>query len=100
MKNIDAIAREERLAYMREWRAKNKDKVRANNKRYWEKKALKRIERENANKQPNARKQNNPSKSEWNFDLFGEGLDDALDIDIGPFDFDLNLDDEKPTEGS
>lgn len=26
-------------AYMREWRAKNRDKVKANNERYWEKKA-------------------------------------------------------------
>ena len=26
--------------YQREWRRKNKDKVAANNRRYWEKKAL------------------------------------------------------------
>lgn len=29
-----------RREYQREWRRKNKDKVSANNRRYWEKKAL------------------------------------------------------------
>ncbi len=29
-----------RREYQREWRAKNKDKVAANNRRYWERKAL------------------------------------------------------------
>ncbi len=32
-------AKEKRNAYYREWRAKNKDKVKAASKRYWEKKA-------------------------------------------------------------
>lgn len=32
-------ARQARNAYHRAWRAKNKDKVKANNDRYWEKKA-------------------------------------------------------------
>ena len=32
-------AREAQRAYKREWRAKNKDKVKASNNRYWEKKA-------------------------------------------------------------
>ena len=32
-------ARLERNRYAREWRAKNKDKVREANRRYWEKKA-------------------------------------------------------------
>lgn len=31
-------AREKRNAYLREWRKKNKDKVKEINKRYWEKK--------------------------------------------------------------
>lgn len=31
-------AREERNRYQREWRAKNKDRVRAIHRRYWEKK--------------------------------------------------------------
>lgn len=30
-----------RRTYYREWRAKNKDKVRLNNQRYWERKVLK-----------------------------------------------------------
>ena len=29
-------AREERREYFRQWRAKNKDKVRESNRRYWE----------------------------------------------------------------
>lgn len=32
-------ARDARNAYQRAWRAKNKDKVRENNQRYWAKKA-------------------------------------------------------------
>lgn len=32
-------AAEAKRAYMREWRAKNRDKIRANNARYWERKA-------------------------------------------------------------
>lgn len=34
-------AREAQRAYMREWRRKNRDKVAANNRRYWERKAQK-----------------------------------------------------------
>lgn len=34
-------ARQARLEYMREWRRKNKDKVRENNRRYWERRAQK-----------------------------------------------------------
>lgn len=36
------IIREERNRYQREWRKKNKDKVRAANERYWLKKAIRR----------------------------------------------------------
>lgn len=39
MKSIEELAREERLAYFREWRANNKDKVKKHNATYWEKKA-------------------------------------------------------------
>lgn len=39
MQNVEQLAREERNAYFRAWRAKNKDKVKAINNRYWEKKA-------------------------------------------------------------
>lgn len=34
-------AAEERREYFRQWRAKNKDKVRENNRRYWERRAEK-----------------------------------------------------------
>ena len=44
--NINEIARDERRAYFREWRKKNKDKVSQNNKRYWENRALKKIQAE------------------------------------------------------
>ncbi|WGX77360.1 hypothetical protein QJS64_05035 [Paraclostridium bifermentans] len=39
-------AREERNAYLREWRKKNKDKIKKYNKRYWERKASKEKGRE------------------------------------------------------
>ena len=38
---LTKLAKEARRAYQREWRRKNKDKVRANNLRYWERKAQK-----------------------------------------------------------
>lgn len=42
-KTIEEIAREERLAYFREWRAKNKDKVKQHNATYWLKRAKRRL---------------------------------------------------------
>lgn len=42
------LAAEERRAYNREWKRKNPDKVRAERERYWRKRALKRLEEENA----------------------------------------------------
>ncbi len=36
---LEERAREERREYFRQWRSKNKDKVRENNRRYWEKRA-------------------------------------------------------------
>lgn len=41
---MDENAREERRRYQREWRAKNKDRVRAINQRYWTNRVKKRIE--------------------------------------------------------
>ena len=41
-KTIEQLAREEQARYLREWRAKNKDKVKEANRRYWEKRALER----------------------------------------------------------
>lgn len=37
-------AAEIRRAYQKEWRAKNKDRVREYNRRFWEKQAAKKIE--------------------------------------------------------
>ena len=39
MKEISEKAKEAQRAYLREWRRKNPDKVRENNRRYWERKA-------------------------------------------------------------
>jgi hypothetical protein len=38
---IQKIIKEERNKYAKEWRAKNPDKVKANNERYWLRKAEK-----------------------------------------------------------
>lgn len=43
-KNIEEMAIEARRSYQREWRRKNPDKVRENNRRYWERKAQKMFE--------------------------------------------------------
>lgn len=45
---LELKAIEERRAYMREWRSNNKDKIKEHQKRYWLKKAKKRIDEENA----------------------------------------------------
>ena len=50
-KSIEDLAREERLKYFKEWRAKNKEKVKANNMRYWEKKAREKLEKEEGAKE-------------------------------------------------
>lgn len=39
-------AAEERREYFRQWRARNKDKVRENNRRYWERRAAKKAQAE------------------------------------------------------
>lgn len=38
---LEKRAAEERREYYRQWRAKNKDKVRESNRRYWERRAAK-----------------------------------------------------------
>ena len=45
-KSIDEIAREERLAYFKNWRANNKNKVTKHNENYWRKKAEQRLSAE------------------------------------------------------
>lgn len=41
---LEERAREERREYFRQWRAKNRDKVRENNRLYWERRAAKKAE--------------------------------------------------------
>ena len=48
MAEMSEAAREARKAYQREWNRKNKDKVKANQARYWERKAAKAKEQEQA----------------------------------------------------
>lgn len=43
-KDIEELVRQERLEYFRNWRARNKDKVKQHNKNYWEKRVKKKIE--------------------------------------------------------
>ena len=45
---IKELVRQEKNRYAKEWRRKNPDRVAANNRRYWMRKALARIEKENA----------------------------------------------------
>ena len=39
MENLTEAVREAKRQYMREWRKKNPERVKANNRRYWERKA-------------------------------------------------------------
>lgn len=43
-KNITEFIQQEKNAYFRAWRAKNKDKVSKHNKNYWQKRALKKLQ--------------------------------------------------------
>lgn len=40
---FDELVRKEKLEYFRQWRAKNKDKVRQHNQNYWQRRAEKRL---------------------------------------------------------
>jgi len=42
--HIDAMIREEKREYLRNWRAANKDKVKQHNEAYWRKRAERRLE--------------------------------------------------------
>ena len=50
MQDIQKLVREERNAYFRKWRAKNKDKVKEINKRYWENRVKNNKEKVEGNK--------------------------------------------------
>ena len=47
-KEIDALAREAKRAYYRKWNAKNKDRVREYQRRYWQRKAEKEMKKREA----------------------------------------------------
>lgn len=46
--NIEELAKKERREYYRQWREKNRERIRETNRRYWEKRAAKRQEQEGA----------------------------------------------------
>lgn len=46
---VEELAKQEKREYFRKWREKNKDKVRENNRRYWERRAARRMEEERVN---------------------------------------------------
>lgn len=43
---LKELARQEQNKYHREWRAKNRDKVKATNERYWQRRAARLAEQE------------------------------------------------------
>ena len=51
MSNLDEAAVQARREYQRQWRRNNPDKIRATNRRYWEKKAREYRERLKAGRQ-------------------------------------------------
>lgn len=57
-------AAEARRAYMKAWRAINKDKVKEHNRRYWERRAEKMAEKEGGNDGRYADSQGNGTKGE------------------------------------
>ena len=51
---IDELARKERLAYFKAWRAANPDKVKKHNATYWKKRAEQKIKAQEANSETDA----------------------------------------------
>ena len=45
-KHMKELIREEKTNYFKEWRAKNKDKVKKHNENYWKRRAEKRLQSE------------------------------------------------------
>ena len=50
--NLDELAKAKQRAYLREWRTKNRDKVKKHNEDYWKNRALKELTREEKEKNP------------------------------------------------
>lgn len=46
---IEELVLQERKAYFKDWRARNKDKVRKNNQNYWKKRVEKRLKESEKN---------------------------------------------------
>lgn len=48
---LDNLIKEERKTYYKDWRSKNKDKIKEQNARYWKKRAEKKLKEKEVNKQ-------------------------------------------------
>ena len=57
-KDLEQLIRAERNAYSREWRAKNKDRIKQHNADYWKRRVLKTLEAQKEAEQEAAEVQN------------------------------------------
>ena len=53
--DIDRLAKEQKNAYLRKWKSKNRDKVKEYNARYWKKRAEKMLKEKGVNKNDDTR---------------------------------------------
>ena len=44
MDKLDELARREKLKYFKDWRSKNRDKIKKNNQNYWRRKAERKLQ--------------------------------------------------------
>ena len=52
-RNVEELVKAEKREYYRQYRAKNRDRVNANNRRYWEKRALERQRQQHESEEKN-----------------------------------------------
>lgn len=81
---MDENARKERNKYMRQWRSKNKDKVKVIQNRYWEKK----VETEKEQSICNEEDDEVESINDWNNAMTGNGfqptLEEEMNLNVDP----------------
>jgi len=49
-KTLERLAKEKRTAYVKEWRKKNREKVKAHNESYWKKRVLRELQKKGENR--------------------------------------------------
>lgn len=83
---MDHKARKERNKYMRQWRSKNKDRVKVIQNRYWEKKAETEKEQSICNEKDDEVESTN-EWNEWNKAMKGNGyqptLEEEMNLNVG-----------------